>query len=270
VIVRKFGHLIGPRFSPDGTRLAGVNAEWSVLVYDLTRISPPVIAAKAGTAASSVAWHPKPGTAQLMVGYQNGEVRFWDVGQARPEVLSDFDTESGGPSEAVEWPEEKVQWVGGRGGSLVRTDGKRANGPVTGHHIQLLELSPDRSRIVVAHLNANTWLAEWATPNRPTHPLPAVYAAKWSLDGKELALSARGGEEVQFVTANAKAQTLRAIKKMDPDIRRNAERGFFDPQHESLFVFVVQDRDGAQKTYTPAEFAKLTEGRWKNDLNGPN
>ena len=60
---------------------------------------------------------------------------------------------------------------------------------------------------------------------------------------------------------------LRTLPAFDPDSKYNAQDGYFVPpaKGENPFVFVVQHKDGSQKTYTPAEFEKLTGGKWKND-----
>ena len=71
----------------------------------------------------------------------------------------------------------------------------------------------------------------------------------------------------QFSSSTELASYSSAIPMFDQDRKiQRVQKGYFLPpaKGENPFVFVVQTKDG-QKTYTPEEFEKLTNGKWKND-----
>jgi WD40 repeat protein len=258
-VVREFDPpLSAARVSPDGRFVAGITPNSGVGVYDLTKLGKPVELGLRDARASAVAWHPA--STQLMVGYQDGYVRFWDLAKQKPEVIREFDSGLGGVN-CLAWHAERTYAVGGSG-YLLRNGDQTAKTPYAAAHTAL-DYSPDGKYVAISNSqNQYCLVVEVAKPDaKPTQIDDYMFAA-WSQDGSELCLLSNRGQ-CQFVDRTGKR--LRPLPEFDHALPYNAQKGFFIPpaKGENPFVFVVQHKDG-QKTYTPEEFEKLTS-KWKNN-----
>ena len=259
-------HLSDPSVSPDGSQLAGISAESGVLVYDLTKVGKPLQLTLPKTIVGAFAWHPK--STQLMLGYNDGQVRLWDTTKQKPDVVREFDTRVGQVG-SIAWHSDRRYAIVGEGEYAIWLEGKRVTGrSYSGWPTSSWSLKGD-ALLICSGVGDEGIVIDTTNAEGKTRQLDSkARKGSWSPDGKQIAILER--ERSRIVDRNGKV--LLTIPMFDRDLVYNAQKGYFVPAQkgENPFVFVVQTKDG-QKTYTPDEFEKVTKGEkgdkpgWKND-----
>jgi WD40 repeat protein len=239
----------------------GGKYKFAVEVAKLGEGGEPVELVFEDAQAVGVSWGPaaaqdKPPV--LAVGYRNGDIRLWDLGKDRPEIVRTLGT--GTPElKRVAWSPDGKKLAAHAGGKLVVWFGEKRL-DLTGGDDFAWSPTGDRLAAALGHLGVRVYDTTAPGGKFTDLKVPALRVA-WSPDGKALAVTHLGGMEVRLHDP-ASGKLLHAIPATD-GLAFNADEGFFrEPKGNNPFVFVVQTEKG-QETLTPEAFGKRTG--WKND-----